>query len=591
MKRILPILALLFCVSHSFGAAATNAALFYMRDFQLQPQKVRQSYIYFLGAPTGVLTNLVQKDRIVKGSDTNGFFGLTNFVAGVYRVEHQGTYGATTNFFSFPDTNGTINAVDWLTNAVAVVGLTNVFVTQIVAGNNVTVSPSNGRGIVTVNSSGGGSGSDTNRIANLNGRGTNTFLTNAVLTSGYTTNQTNFFREGSLSARESFWTFNGASGNTWISPSTSPGGVKAVIDLRNDPEPNSVIYLGDASSWDAISMQMKGGGSSGTDANYPSNRFTISFADVWGWRFNQLNLNVGSGQSFGAQSQLQCNVISHDDNKNITFGNTNGQTTLRGTNLLFQVTNGLAGGSQAPANAGMVTKNKGWTFYGAMTNSGGPTVLGNGAANGLFFKGLGGDASVNLYVMDDGSDDLHISGSPGGIIFDTALGDITISGNLTMSGLTASRMLLTASDKKLSSASASGAVPMDADGSATTFAQINALAPGNVLTNNESIPTVFRNTLTASNIFSTTYVSATNGVCSFSPVAAVSIAATGWTNIWSTNNATVYVTATAVAFTIKDRANATIYTSPTLTTTVPVTLQPGWAVMAASGLAGTALPW
>lgn len=92
----------------------------------------------------------------------------------------------------------------------------------------------------------------------------------------------------------------------------------------------------------------------------------------------------------------------------------------------------------------------------------------------------------------------------------------------------------------------------------------------------------------------TTYVQkailATNGIASFSTLAAASIAATGWTNIWATNNATVYVTATAVAWTIKNRANSTIYTSPVLTATVPVHLQPGWSVNAASGLAGTALP-
>ncbi len=82
----------------------------------------------------------------------------------------------------------------------------------------------------------------------------------------------------------------------------------------------------------------------------------------------------------------------------------------------------------------------------------------------------------------------------------------------------------------------------------------------------------------------------TNGVASFDTTAGESIAATGWTNIFG-KNATVYVTATAIAFTIKNRANATIYTSPTLTATETVTLQPGWSVNAASGLAGTALPW
>lgn len=82
----------------------------------------------------------------------------------------------------------------------------------------------------------------------------------------------------------------------------------------------------------------------------------------------------------------------------------------------------------------------------------------------------------------------------------------------------------------------------------------------------------------------------TNGLASYSTVAAVTIAASGWTNIWPTNNAGVYVNATAVSWIIKNRANTTLYTSPTLTAVTYVHLQPGWAVSAASGLDGTALP-
>ncbi|MES2367028.1 MAG: hypothetical protein V4563_14225 [Pseudomonadota bacterium] len=79
------------------------------------------------------------------------------------------------------------------------------------------------------------------------------------------------------------------------------------------------------------------------------------------------------------------------------------------------------------------------------------------------------------------------------------------------------------------------------------------------------------------------------GVGSYATTASASLVATGWTNTMGIN-ATAYVTATAVSFVIKNRANTTLYTSPTLTATIPVHLQPGWAVSAASGLAGTALP-
>lgn len=83
---------------------------------------------------------------------------------------------------------------------------------------------------------------------------------------------------------------------------------------------------------------------------------------------------------------------------------------------------------------------------------------------------------------------------------------------------------------------------------------------------------------------------ASNSFASYSTLATNQIAASGWTNN-AGNNVTVYVTVTAVAFTIKNRAGTVMYTSPTLTTTLPVTLQPGWAINAASGLTGTVLPW
>ena len=67
---------------------------------------------------------------------------------------------------------------------------------------------------------------------------------------------------------------------------------------------------------------------------------------------------------------------------------------------------------------------------------------------------------------------------------------------LSLSNLTASRVVLSGADNGLASAAASGAVPVDADGSATTFAQVNALAPGTVLTNNQSTATTFSNTVT-----------------------------------------------------------------------------------------------
>lgn len=135
---------------------------------------------------------------------------------------------------------------------------------------------------------------------------------------------------------------------------------------------------------------------------------------------------------------------------------------------------------------------------------------------------------------------------------------------------------------------ASGSMPTKFLASGTTSLGSNIWFQSIVITNQGGGGATVR--LTNGTVTASGTVQATNGFASFSTQATAAIAATGWTNTW-VHNATVYVTATAVAFTIKDRSQATLYTSPTLTATVPVSLQPGWAVTAASGLAGTAVPF
>lgn len=64
----------------------------------------------------------------------------------------------------------------------------------------------------------------------------------------------------------------------------------------------------------------------------------------------------------------------------------------------------------------------------------------------------------------------------------SAAGNVTAAHNLTVSGLTASRLVLTDGSKVLTSAAASGAVPVNADGSETTAAQVNAVFLNNTPT-------------------------------------------------------------------------------------------------------------
>lgn len=81
----------------------------------------------------------------------------------------------------------------------------------------------------------------------------------------------------------------------------------------------------------------------------------------------------------------------------------------------------------------------------------------------------------------------------------------------------------------------------------------------------------------------------TNGPASYSAQATNQLVATGYTNTTGVNMQAI-VTATAVSFTVNDRSGTVLYTSPTLTATLNIGLQPGWSVRGASGLAGTVIP-
>lgn len=86
------------------------------------------------------------------------------------------------------------------------------------------------------------------------------------------------------------------------------------------------------------------------------------------------------------------------------------------------------------------------------------------------------------------------------------------------------------------------------------------------------------------------WLTATGGLASFSTVAAVSIAATGWTNIWSTNNAVVYMDATAsLAYYVKNNAGTSVYTNVSSAASIngTVMLQPGGAVVITGGTSPT----
>ncbi len=106
---LLQLLVLLLCCMSS----RAGDCLFFFTDSQNVPQPNRTILIYYLGAPSQFnVTNIVVRDRVVMFSDDNGFLGYTNYVPGIYREEHQGTFGGTTNWLNLPVTNGTVWASD-----------------------------------------------------------------------------------------------------------------------------------------------------------------------------------------------------------------------------------------------------------------------------------------------------------------------------------------------------------------------------------------------------------------------------------------------------------------------------------------------
>lgn len=84
----------------------------------------------------------------------------------------------------------------------------------------------------------------------------------------------------------------------------------------------------------------------------------------------------------------------------------------------------------------------------------------------------------------------------------------------------------------------------------------------------------------------------TNGIASFSSVAPVAIASTGWTNIWSTNNAVVSFDGTTIFYTNKLRASTPYYTNTAALGHAMVILQPGESVdINGTGVTGVAKPF
>lgn len=174
MKRLLAIFVSSFCILHS---ALSVPVIFPMQHYLGQTPLNRQITAApdhpFLEVGTNVVTG-----QPVSKMPTNGI-AVLDLVPDGYTITVDGINSSfhinVTNF------NGTLNATDisdrGLTIYSGIIPLPGV--SQIIAGNNITVSPSNGKGVVTVNSTGGSGGSATNAYqSQVNGGAGLTIATN-----------------------------------------------------------------------------------------------------------------------------------------------------------------------------------------------------------------------------------------------------------------------------------------------------------------------------------------------------------------------------------------------------------------------------
>jgi len=93
----------------------TNAVVFNLTDFTTVPQGARKFLLYTPGTFTNGAGVIITRDRIVTETGTNGSVTVSNVYGGDYRSELSGTFASTTNWYHFPQTNGVLNASDWVT--------------------------------------------------------------------------------------------------------------------------------------------------------------------------------------------------------------------------------------------------------------------------------------------------------------------------------------------------------------------------------------------------------------------------------------------------------------------------------------------
>jgi len=111
-------ITLLLCIISFFAFGATNTVTFKLADFTSQVITNRMVKIEPRSTPRAGQTNAVlSRDSLIRYSDTNGAFILTNMSYGTYLCTLLGPYAKSEFRIYVPETNDVFNASDLLTTA------------------------------------------------------------------------------------------------------------------------------------------------------------------------------------------------------------------------------------------------------------------------------------------------------------------------------------------------------------------------------------------------------------------------------------------------------------------------------------------
>ena len=111
-------ITLLLCIVSLLAYGTTNTVTFNLTDFTAQGITNRQVKIEPLSTPrAGDGSTVLSRDSLIRYSDTNGAFVLTNVSWGTYLCTLLGPYAKSQFRIFVPDTNDTHNASDLLTTA------------------------------------------------------------------------------------------------------------------------------------------------------------------------------------------------------------------------------------------------------------------------------------------------------------------------------------------------------------------------------------------------------------------------------------------------------------------------------------------